>query len=244
MSLEDVPRIIEHDSGEVRNPEKYYFSVFGLPSDTAPWAYRIEGHHLSQNYTIVKGKVIDGPSFFRREPCPGPPRAAQGPAYSSGGRRPWVPGDKCLDEQQQKTPIVDPTAYREILTAASRKAVLQGQPSGVSAAKMNQRQFDALSALKEECAQRVTDEVAGRRIEQINQAGRNVFFAWSGGVNPGDLHYYRVQTPCFLIDMDDTQDNANHIHSVWRDFTGDFGEDLLHEHYRTSHLGTNNAHTG
>jgi len=235
MSLEEVLRIIENDRGEIRNPEKYYFSIFGSPSDTAPWGYRIEGHHLSQNYTIVKGKVIDGPSFFGANPA----QVRQGPRKDLR----TLPAEDdlgfqvihALDEKQQKTAIVDPTAYKEILTAASRKAALQGQPSGVSAAQMNQRQFDALRALMEEYAHNVTEEVAGRRIEQINQAGRSIFFAWSGGMNPDDLHYYRVQTPSFLIEMDDTQDNANHIHSVWRDFTGDFGEDLLHEHYRTSH---------
>jgi hypothetical protein len=233
-----VLRIIENDSGEVRNPEKYYFSIFGSPSDTGPWGYRIEGHHLSQNYTIVKGKVIDGPSFFGANPA----QVRQGPRKDLR----TLPAEDdlgfevihALDEQKQKIAIVDPTAYKEILTAASRKAALQGQPSGVSAAKMNQRQFDALRALMEEYARNVSNEIADRRIGQINQAGRSIFFAWSGGINPGDLHYYRVQTSSFLIEMDDTQDNANHIHSVWRDFTGDFGEDLLHEHYRTSHLST------
>lgn len=72
-------------------------------------------------------------------------------------------------------------------------------------------------------------------MDQINQAGRNVYFAWAGGIKPGDPHYYRVQTPSFLIELDDTQDNANHIHSVWRDFNGDFGGDLLKAHYETSH---------
>src|SRR6266566_3469234 len=69
MSLEDVLRIIENDSGEHRNPEKYYFSVFGTPSDSGTWGYRVEGHHLSQNYTVVNGKVIDGPSFFGANPA-------------------------------------------------------------------------------------------------------------------------------------------------------------------------------
>lgn len=238
MSLEEVLRIVENGSGEVRNPEKYYFSIFGSPSDSGPWGYRIEGHHLSQNYTIAQGKVIDGPSFFGANPA----KVQQGPRT---GLRTLPAEDDlgfqvihALDEQQQKIAIVDPTAYKEILTAASRTAALQGQPSGVSVAKMNQRQFDVLRALMEVYARNVSDEIADRRIRQINHAGRNIFFAWSGGINPGDLHYYRVQTPSFLIEMDDTQDNANHIHSVWRDFTGDFGEDLLHEHYRTSHPST------
>ena len=235
MSLEDVLKLIENGSGEHRNPEKYYFSVFGTPSDNAAWGYRVEGHHLSQNYTVVNGNVIDGPSFFGANPA----EVRQGPRK---GLRTLAGEDDlgielihALDEQQQKVAIVDPTAYKEILTAASRKAALQGQPSGLTASKMNARQFDTLMALIEEYARNVPDELAEGRIAQINKAGRNIYFAWSGGINRGDPHYYRVQTPSFLIELDDTQDNANHIHSVWRDFTGDFGEDLLQQHYQASH---------
>ena len=235
MSLEDVLKIIENDSGEHRNPEKYYFSVFGTPSDSGTWGYRVEGHHLSQNYTVVNGKVIDGPSFFGANPA----EVRQGPRK---GLR-TLPGEDdlgielihTLDEQQQGVAIVDPTAYRDILTAASRKAALRGQPSGLSASKMNARQFDVLKALMEEYARNVPEELAEGRMEQINKVGRNISFAWSGGINRGDQHYYRVHAPSFLIELDDTQDNANHIHSVWRDFAGDFGEDVLQQHYHASH---------
>ena len=84
-------------------------------------------------------------------------------------------------------------------------------------------------------ASNVPDELAERRLDQLHQAGRNVYFAWAGGIKPGDLRYYRIQTPSFLIEFDDTQDKANHIHSVWRDLSGDFGGDLLRAHYETSH---------
>ncbi len=235
MSLEDVLKLIEGDSGEHRNPEKYYFSVFGTPSDKGTWGYRVEGHHLSQNYTVVDGNVIDGPSFFGANPA----EVRQGPRK---GLRTLAGEDDlgielihALDEQQQKVAIVNPTAYEEILTAASRKAALQGQPSGLTASKMNAKQFDALMALMEEYARNLPDELAEGRMAQINKAGRNTYFAWSGGINRGDPHYYRVQTAYFLIELDDTQDNANHIHSVWRDFKGDFGEDMLQQHYHASH---------
>ena len=235
MSLEDVLKIMENDSGERRNPEKYYFSLFGTPSDSGTWGYRVEGHHLSQNYTVANGDVIDGPSFFGCNPA----EIRQG---SRKGLRTLAREDDLgielihlLDEQQQKVAIVEPTAYKDILTAASRKAALTGQPSGLSAAKLNGKQFDALMALMEEYARNVPDELAERRMAQINKAARNIFFAWSGGINSSDPRYYRVQTPSFLIEFDDTQDNANHIHSVWRDFGGDFGEDLLRQHYAASH---------
>jgi hypothetical protein len=235
MSLEEVLKVLENDSGERRNPEKYHFTVFGTPSDAGTWGWRVEGHHLSQNYTVVNGLVVDGPSFFGSNPA----EVKQGPRK---GLRTLAREDDlgfevihALDEPEQKIAIVDPKAYSDILTAASRKAALQGQPSGLSAGKMNARQFDALRALVELYADNLPDELAERRMDQINKAGRNVYFAWAGGMKPGDPHYYRVQTPSFLIELDDTQDNANHIHSVWRDFNGDFGGDLLKAHYETSH---------
>src|SRR5579885_774088 len=107
MSLDDVLRVMENDSGERRNPEKYYFSIFGTPSDSGTWGYRVEGHHLSQNYTIVNGKVIDGPSFFGANPA----EVRQGPRK---GLRTLAAEDdlglqtiQLLDEPLQKVAIVD-----------------------------------------------------------------------------------------------------------------------------------------
>jgi len=180
-------------------------------------------------------RFIDGPSFFGSHPAEVRLGLRKGLRTLAGEDDLGIELIHALDEQQQKVAIVDPTAYKDILTAASRKAALQGQPSGLSATKMNASQFDALMALMEEYARNVPDQLAEGRIEQLNKAGRNIFFAWSGGINRGDPHYYRVQTASFLIELDDTQDNANHIHSVWRDFTGDFGEDLLQQHYQASH---------
>jgi hypothetical protein len=140
MSLEDVLKIMENDSAERRNPEKYYFSLFGTPSDRGTWGYRVEGHHFSQNYTVANGEVVDGPSFFGCNPA----EIRQG---SRKGLRTLAREDDLgielihlLDEQQRKVAIVEPTAYNDILTAASRKAALTGQPSGLSAAKMNAKQ--------------------------------------------------------------------------------------------------------
>jgi hypothetical protein len=235
MSLEDVLKALENDSGERRNPEKYHFTVFGTPSDKGTWGWRVEGHHLSQNYTVANGHVVDGPSFFGSNPAEVRQGTRKGLRTLAGEDDLGFEVIQALDETQQKIAIVDPTPYSDILTAANRKAALRGQPSGLPAAKMNPRQFDALRALVEVYAYNLPDELAARRMDQINEARRNVYFAWAGGVKPGDPHYYRVQTASFLIELDDTQDNANHIHSVWRDFTDDFGGDLLKAHYETSH---------
>jgi hypothetical protein len=236
MSLEDVLSLMEGEGGGGRrDPESYYFSIFGDPSDSGAWGYRVEGHHFSQNYTVVNNVVVDGPSFFGANPA----EVRQGPRK---GLRALAREDDlgfelihALDEQHRKLAMVDATAYTDILTAASRKVALQGQPSGLVASAMNTRQLESLRALIEEYARNVPAELAEGRLNQMNISGGNVYFAWSGAINPGEPHYYRVQTPYFLIELDNTQDGANHIHSVWRDLNGDFGEDLLHQHYQASH---------
>ena len=235
MSLEDVLKVMEKDSGERRNPEKYYFSIFGTPSDAGAWGYRVEGHHLSQNYTIVNGHVVDAPSFFGDNPAEvreGPRTGLRVLTNEEDLGRALVTS---LDADQRKTAIVDQKAPNDILTSNSRQAALKGLASGLSAAKMTAAQIAKLNALLDEYTGNMPEQVAQARQEQVKRAGKNIFFAWAGGVNKGDPHYYRIQSPSFLIEYDNTQDGANHIHSVWRDFSGDFGGDLLREHYQSSH---------
>ena len=235
MSLEMVLRELEHATEEYRNPEKYYFSIFGDPAEKGIWGYRVEGHHVSLNYTLANGVVVSSPSFFGANPA----EVRQGPRT---GLRVLASeedfGRAVLDSltaDQKKVAIVDKEAYKDILTAASRKAALKGQPSGLQFGKMNAHQRELLNTLVEEYARSFPDSIAEARLLELKQAGDNLYFAWAGVEQRGGPHYYRVQAPAFLIEYDNTQNNANHIHSVWRDYTGDFGEDLLKEHYHTSH---------
>lgn len=235
MSLEDVLRIMEKDNGERRNPEKYHFWVFGTPSDSGTWAYRVEGHHLSQSFTISGGKVMAAPSFYGTNPAEvreGPRAGLRVLAAEEDLGRDLV---QALDAEQKKTAIVSDKAPGDILTSNNRKAALSGQPSGISAAKLNAKQFEKLNQLIDEYVSNIPEQLAAVRKDQIKKAGKNIFFAWAGGVNRNDPHYYRVQTDTFLIEYDNTQNNNNHVHSVWRDFNGDFGADLLKAHYDTSH---------
>ena len=235
MSLEDVLRAIEHGTGPERDPEKYFFSIFGQPSADGTWGYRVEGHHLSQNYTVVGGRVAGAPSFFGANPAEvrdGPRKGLRTLAAEEDLGRAVI---QSLDPEQRKIAVVAAEAYKDILTFDSRQAALKGQPSGLPASKMNARQFDLLMALLEEYARNMPDQIAQAREDAIRKAGKDIYFAWAGGTEKGEPHYYRVQAGSFLIEYDDTQNNANHIHSVWRDFHGDFGEDLLKEHYQASH---------
>lgn len=235
MSLEDVLRVLENDSGERRNPEGYYFTVFGEPAEKGTWGYRVEGHHVSLNFTIADGKVVGSPNFFGANPAEvrqGPRKGLRTLAREEDLGRSLLAS---FTGEQKKIAIVSETAYKDILTMASRKAALEGQPSGLPASKMTAAQREMLAALVAEYAENVPEPLAQARLEQLKKAGTNLYFAWAGVEQPGGPHYYRVQAPAFLIEYDNTQNGANHIHSVWRDYNGDFGLDLLKMHYEASH---------
>jgi Protein of unknown function (DUF3500) len=236
MSLDEVLKILENGKGPQRDPDGYFFTVFGEPSATGSWGYRVEGHHISQNFTIVNGKVQGAPSFFGTNPAEireGSRKGLRILAREEDLGRQLV---KSFTADQKKTAILSQEAPKEILTEASRKAALNGQPSGLGASKMTAAQRAILQNLLDEYCQNMAEQIDQTREDQIKKAGDNIHFAWAGGEEPGQGHYYRIQSPSFLIEFDDTQDNANHIHSVWRDFEGDFGLDLLKEHYQSSHL--------
>jgi len=235
MSLDEILRVMENGTGPVRDPDRYFFSVFGEPSDTGTWGYRVEGHHVSQNFTIVNGKVQVAPSFFGANPAEvreGPRKGLRVLGREEDLGRAFI---QSLTPEQKKIAIVSADAPGEILTGPARKAALTGQPSGIAASKLNPKQRELLQNLLDEYCNNVPEEVAQMREEQIKKAAGNLYVAWAGGEQVGQPHYYRIQSPAFLIEYDDTQNNANHIHTVWRDLEGDFGLDLLKEHYQSSH---------
>jgi hypothetical protein len=236
MSLEEV-LILQEIGGSRwrRDPDGYFFSIFGQPSETGIWGFRVEGHHVSQNFTFVDGKVIDSPSFFGTNPAEvksGPRKGMRVLSREEDLARTLL---HALTPAQQNVAILNKKAPSDLLTENSRKAALDGQPSGIQISALNAKQKELLQELLDEYCYNVPDTLAQAREEQIKKAGNRLWFAWMGGAERGEPHYYRVQTPTFLIEYDNTQDDTNHIHSVWRDWTGDWGADLLAEHYKTSH---------
>lgn len=234
MSLEEVLRVLEGDSGERRNPEKYHFSVFGEPAEKGVWGYRIEGHHVSLHFTVIDGKATGNPTFFGSNPAEvrsGPLKGLRVLAAEEDKARALLDS---MTPAQRKAAIVEPKAYSDILTAASRRAAIQGKPSGLHASKMNPAQKRLLDGLIAEYIENLPAELAEQRRARLKNSRGDIWFAWAGVEQRGGPHYYRVQSPLFLIEYDNTQNRANHIHSVWRDFQGDWGEDLLKQHYETS----------
>ena len=233
MSLEPVLHQIEGAARTfARDQELYHFFIFGTPAAKETWGWRVEGHNVSANFTIVKGDFIAGtPSFFGANPA----EVRQGPrtglrilAGEEDLGRQLV---KSLNEEQRKVAIIQTTAPKEIITEAKRK-VQPLEIAGIAGSKLTIQQTDLLLKLVREYVFRVRRDVASEDLKKIEQAGLDkIYFAWAGGIERGEGHYYRVQGPTFLLEYDNTQNNNNHIHAVWRDFANDFGEDLLLKHY-------------
>jgi len=215
-----------------RDPALYYVSIFGKPEKSGTWAWRVEGHHLAVNFTVVAGQVASTPSFFGSNPAEvrkGPRKGVRVLAQEEDAARELL---RSLNDQQRKQAIYDATAPKDILTEAKKK-VTPLETEGIPGANLNKEQRALLVKLVQTYVQRIRPEVAEVDLAKIKDAGvEKIFFAWAGGAEPGQPHYYRVQGPTFLMEYDNTQNDANHIHAVWRDFNGDFGEDLLQKHYR------------
>ena len=234
MSLDEILREMEQPPrpGLIRDPERYAFTIFGEPAERGVWGYRIEGHHLSLNFTLVDGRVAGSPSFLGANPAEvrqGPRKGLRVLSREEDLARSLA---STLTQAQRKVAILSDKAPGDILTMNSRKAALEGKPGGITLGQLDANQKKLLRALVEEFAQNLAPPLARDRMAKLDAAGANLHFAWLGVLERGGPHYYRVQAPAFLIEYDNTQNDANHIHTVWRDFDGDFGLDLLDQHYR------------
>jgi hypothetical protein len=234
MDLENVLRALENGRF-ARDPQQYYFTVFGRPAKGV-WGWRVEGHHVSLHFTVGDGSAVaSAPSFFGSNPAEvrdGPKKGLRILAAEEDAGRALV---LALDESQRKTAIIQDVAPNEIITN-NKAAIDPLSPTGIAAAALTPQQHELLMHLIEAYTSKMSDDVAGERLDRLRQSGVDkIAFAWAGETERGRKHYYRVQGPTFLIEFDNAQNDGNHIHSVWRDFNGDFGRDLLREHVKAMH---------
>jgi hypothetical protein len=232
--IEQVLRELENGSPR-RDSGLYYFTLFGTPGQGA-WGWRVEGHHLSLNFTIKNNEVLAfSPSFFGSNPA----EVRRGPHQ---GLRPLGPEEdlarkllNSLSADQRRVAVIATRAPSDIITGNSRKGRLL-EPAGIPARQLTEPQSALLRSLIEEYLFRFRTELATNDLARIDRAGfEKLSFAWAGSAARGEGHYYRVQGPTFLLEYDNTQNNANHIHTVWRDLENDFGEDLLQRHHQEDH---------
>jgi hypothetical protein len=237
MSLEEVLKQIEAlNPRAIRDPERYHVSIFGDPGPGKTWGWRFEGHHLSLSFTIVDGLHISStPSMMGTNPdivLDGPHQGLQILADEENFARELA---KSLSTKQRAEAVIGEKAPTEIISENHRK-ISPLEPAGIGWKALNSDQQKLVWKLVKTYVERARGEIAEVDLEKITAAGQdNIHFAWAGGLERGQGHYYRIQGPTFLIEYDNTQNNANHIHCVYRDFKEDFGEDLLQRHYEEAH---------
>jgi hypothetical protein len=235
IQLEDVLRRIE-SFGLSRDPENYAFTVFGNPGASAPWGWRVEGHHLSLNFTLVPGQPVAlTPAFMGANPAEVPSGPKKGQRALAAEQDLGRALAQSLTAAQRARSVIAAESLGDIVTGPGRADSL-ATPAGLPLADMTGDQRSLAAKLIEEYARNMRSELAEQELRRMTEAGsERVHFAWAGPLEPGRAHYYRLHGPTLLIEYDNTQNNANHIHSVWHDPRRDFGQDLLRAHYEHGH---------
>ena len=224
-------------SGFHRRPELYFHTVFGEPGE-GPWGWRVDGHHLSLNFTIVDGEVAGStPCFLGANPAEvfhGPHKGLRIMRQEEDLARELFVS---LDSDLRSIATIYPVAPSEIIMRASDRVTI-GSPAGVAAGALPADSRDRLMALVKLYVDRHEGGLAASSMREIEAAGvEDIHFGWAGGDRRREPHYYRIHGPRFFVEYDNTQDNANHVHSVWRDIDSDFGYDALGAHYEAAHQG-------
>lgn len=243
IDLENVLRVVENRSTTdlYRDPENYAFTIFGEPEKTEPWGWRMEGHHLSMQFSSLTGRVVGlTPLFLGSNPAEVRVEVPQ------KGRRVLKEETdvafallKTLSADQQKGAVLNPVAYPDIITGNKRRASLE-KMEGLTLKEMTAAQRKLFLELVQVYLNRYRLTLARQQFDKLEKAGLDSLrFAWAGDLTPqlgaGKGYYYRIHGPTILIEYDNTQTNANHVHTIVRDLTNDFGEDLLKAHYERKH---------
>lgn len=234
MQLEAVLRELEKSrpAAPLRDPERYFFTVFGTPDAQGKWGLSVEGHHLSLNFVVEANRVASStPTFFGCNP--GELKADYGPGFEKGlrvlAKEEQLAFElvRSLSDKQRAAAVVAAKAPSDVRDAT--KASPPISPAvGLAAAEMTAEQLTTLKSLIAEYAHNLPADVAAARLGRIESEGYDgIKFSWSGATEPGVGHDYRIQGRTFLIEFNNTQPDsagnvANHIHSVWHDLAGNF----------------------
>ena len=249
-SFDKAKLIIEHESvlgplekdagiiSFVRDPDLYYWTVFGDPaSDSEPWGWRVEGHHISLNFSLWGDKFISmTPFFFGANPA----EVRKGPKKGLRilDQREDLAYElmNSLDKGQSSTATIYGEAPYDILTYNASRVSLPAE-EGLPASNMNDTQKDILRSLVKVYVNQVRSDMAHDKWARLEAEGFDgLHWAWGGPIQEGKEHYYRIHGGNFVVEFDNRQNGANHIHSVWRDVENDFANDVLREHLLLYHV--------
>jgi hypothetical protein len=240
MLLDNVLKELEHRKADdhYRDSGKYFLTILGIPSPKTIWGWRFEGHHVAFHFSANKKELVAGtPSFLGSNPA----IVLQGPQKDQQVLKEETDRGfallHALSADELKKAVIDSVAPGEILTAATRKAMI-AHPAGIRNSELSPSNQQLLLQLLTMYVHRYTKLFADTMLKQIQAAGlNNLWFSWAGYTEHvlGKPYYYRIHGPSIIIEYDNSQNNANHIHTVIRDLNNDFGGDMLLEHYRESH---------
>ncbi|MEZ4970316.1 MAG: DUF3500 domain-containing protein [Flavobacteriaceae bacterium] len=243
MELEKVLRIIENndadkmpDGGHRRDPLNYHFCIFGNPSKDKAWGWRFEGHHLSLNFTSTDGIISSAtPTFFGTNPGIVRSTEYKGREVLKKEAQLGFSLLHSMTEEQLKTVVFTDVAPHDIITTTKRK-VGQLESFGIPYTDLSPNQKKIFMELLDLYIDNYEHGFAKEFKKKIKKAGiDHLKFAWAGSMQPGKGHYFRIHGPILLIEYDNTQNDANHVHTVVRDLTNDYGEDVLKAHYEKDH---------
>ncbi|WP_019670107.1 DUF3500 domain-containing protein [Eudoraea adriatica] len=242
IALENV--LLEIEGGKFKMPDgspgrdalNYHFCVFNDPATQQFWGWRFEGHHISFNFVASEGKIVAStPSFLGSNPAIVREGSQKGKEVLKLETQLGFALVNSLSKEQLATALFSEEAPREIFTI-NKPVVTNLDPPGISYSDLTKDQKEALEKLLMVYLNNYESGFSQSLLDKIKTSGMNqLSFAWAGSLVPGKGHYYRIQSPVILIEYDNTQNNANHVHTAVRDLTNDFGRDLLKEHYNESH---------
>jgi len=237
IKLEAVLREVEGrpENDDYRDPGKYYFSIFGKPATDKIWGWRLEGHHISFNFSSENNQLVSGtPGFIGSNPAVVLSGPEKGLEILKDETELGFNLLHSLNADQKKKAIISTKAPGDIVTASDRKAMIEN-PQGILYSELNNEQQKLFVRLLSLYIHRYKAAFASKMMKEVEDAGMsNLRFAWAGDEQPGvgHPHYYRIHGPTLIIEYDNTQNNANHVHTVVRDLKNDFGGDVLLEHYK------------
>jgi hypothetical protein len=240
IALEDILKVLENRKPDdhFRDPGKYHLAIFGEPGEKNIWGWRFEGHHVSFHFSSKNNTLVAGtPGFLGSNPAIVPEGAQKGKEILKDEKVLAVKLMNSLSEDQRKTAIIAGEVPGDIITRIDRKAMIK-DPVGITYAQMNDTQKKNFMDLIELYVHRYKKAFADNMLKEIKDAGYgNLRFAWAGDMQtgPGHPHYYRIVGPTIIVEYDNTQNNANHVHTVVRDLLHDYGGDQLLEHYKSGH---------
>ena len=238
MALENVLREVESrgKDDKYRDPLNYYITIFGTPEEQNIWGWRFEGHHVSINFSSLNAEIVSStPTFWGSNPGIVRTGASRGKQILKQETDLGFTLVNSLELPQLKVAVISQKAPDEIITGNQRTASLQ-EPTGLPYTEMTDVQKKLFMQLLNVYVKNYQLGFSRRLMSKIEKAGiDNLSFAWAGSLQPGAGHYYRIQGPMLLIEYDNIQNNANHVHTTVRDLTDDFAGDILKEHYLKEH---------